>query len=269
MFSGIYTVYIFFHSLDNNIIIISVKQGSKMLTLETMWKLHTISEKNKTVFQDLCQTFEQSPGVFQCKHQLESDGFAISRKEDINKDSTAYKQRVERSPSKRVNLDKAEDTSTFSKRTTLNKAEIPSKTSETTGNKTTYIKALQTKLMASLNCTEMLDRDLYKAVDSADVCRCDAAQVDDDILMQVCKKSEKYNSSSISVLGKFLLLPKVLYCQHLYLIVYTAVLSLVKCQNSQFSCYPIFKICKLMELIIAMKPCPRIILLLDRPFAFP
>lgn len=180
-----------------------------MLTVETMWKPHIISEKNRTVFQDLCQIFEQSPGVFQCKHQLANDVFTVARKYDINKESPAHHtQTVERSPSKRLNLNKAEDTP--SKRTKLKKAEISSENSEATGNKTADIKALQTMLIASVNSSEILDRNFYKDINFADMCRCDAIQVDDEILMQVCKKSEKFNSTSVSVLGKFLFLPKVL-----------------------------------------------------------
>ncbi|KAK3860567.1 hypothetical protein Pcinc_033390 [Petrolisthes cinctipes] len=183
-----------------------------MPTLETMWEPHNMSEKNRIVFRDLCQMFERSPGVFQCKHRLTSDGPTISRKEHISNDSSPHDtQKIERSPRKRVNLDKTDDS--LSKRTKLDN-EMPSESSEKTGNKMADIKALQTMLMANLNSTEILEGNLYKVMEPADVCKCDAALVDDEILIKICKKSEKYNSTSVSVLGTFLFLPKLCHLPH-------------------------------------------------------
>lgn len=153
-----------------------------------MWSNYQISEKNKEAFEELCKKFRQSPGIFQCKYMS-----SINHQQNIQEDAQRKCSRPEK-----VEM----DTSTTSSMK-INDASV------TLLSNLPDITAMQKNVLSSLNSTEKLDIELYKSVEPLTVCNSSTPVISEEVLIQVCKKSEKIDESIAALMGTLLILPKL------------------------------------------------------------
>lgn len=153
-----------------------------------------MSEKNLVTYQELCKELSKSSSLFMYElPKLESTVLQGSiRKSDLSGTDNKLND-YPRSKKRKINF--------------IDNSDVPLKNNQIP--LTSDVKSLQKIFISSLNNSSMIDVKLYKAVDPLSVCASDSSVISDEILIQVCRKSEKLDDFVASVLGTLLVLPKM------------------------------------------------------------